>query len=236
MKRLGIIALTLAVFAAVAWWLLSRPRGEARVALEETRRILRAEGFRTDLTDFNFATSRDVQRRMSALTNLLALIRNPDDAEAARRMAGTHEQPELMAGVGADCAVVTWKLDRLTTRSGEDAWPIVREEMIEHQSLIDPACEVALSGAICFHLDAKAGHRVLLPHLAGLKEVTRILSQRALLELHDGNSLAAWTNLLGATRLVSNYQPRPLEICHLVRCACATIAYEGTWQILQAGG
>jgi hypothetical protein len=54
--------------------------------------------------------------------------------------------------------------------------------------------------------------------------------------LHNGNKDAAWTNVLAATRLVTAWDPEPTEPSHGVRFVCTTIAYDATWQALQADG
>lgn len=36
--------------------------------------------------------------------------------------------------------------------------------------------------------------------------------------------------------MVTAWDPEPTEISHLVRCTCAAIVYNTTWQALQAGG
>jgi hypothetical protein len=53
--------------AALSWF---SPRDERmKLAAEETREKLRAEGFKTDLVDFNFFTSPEMRAREKALTN-----------------------------------------------------------------------------------------------------------------------------------------------------------------------
>ena len=69
-----------------------------------------------------------------------------------------------------------------------------------------------------------------------LKNLTQSFGSRSVLDLHDGNKGAAWTNLLAETRLVTAWETEPVEISQLVRFACATPAYNATWQVLQADG
>ena len=77
---------------------------------------------------------------------------------------------------------------------------------------------------------------MLLPHLALLKNLTQTLNDRAVLALHDGNRDAAWTNLMAATRLVTAWNPEPVEISHRVRFGNARLVFSATWQVLQTNG
>jgi hypothetical protein len=108
--------------------------------------------------------------------------------------------------------------------------------MLEQQPRLDAACDAVSIGPIRFYLNAGAGNGMLLPHLAALKGLTRSLGRRAMLELHDDHPDAAWTNLVATTRLITAYEPKPADICHLVRLACLAITFETIWQVLQAKG
>lgn len=106
----------------------------------------------------------------------------------------------------------------------------------ERRAKLDAACAAALSGPIRFDLNAGAGNAMLLTHLPALKGLVQLLGARAVVGLHDGDNGSAWTNLLAATRLVTAWDPEPVETSHLVRFTCATIAFNATWQALQADG
>ena len=133
---------------------------------------------------------------------------------------------------------------RAAERRPAGAWIVIprayptrlREHRFPTRAELDAACGSALSGPIRFNLNAGAGNGLLLPHLAGLKRLVQTLGLRAVLGLHDGNPEAAWTNLLAASRLVTAWDPEPVEISHLVRFACGTIACNATWQAFQADG
>ena len=222
----GLIALAI-VGAAI----LFRSDRSEQEALEETRRELRRLGFRIDLTEFSCSTSRELRARAGALT----IIGHAVQAHSPDNLI-------LLTPVGSNAAAVVWKQDKLAGRDGEDMWPILRESLRESRALyenrpdLDAACEAALSGPIRFDVNTSAGHNMLLPHLEALKRLAQTLGARAVVELHDGNNDAAWTNLLAATRLATAWDPEPAEVSHLVRYACATTAYDVTWQALQAGG
>ncbi len=219
----------LAIGAVVCAFLVVRWTDSAQTALEETRRELHQQGFKTDLSEFNFTTSAEMRARASALTA----------TDPARSFAGGTPRgmgTQLMTAVGSNSAVVFWRDGRWDLYTGEDLWPQWRETMTEHQAALDAACEAALSGPIRFDLTASAGGRMLLPHLAVLRNLTEELAGRALLDLRDGNKDAAWTNLLALTALVTSWDPEPAGTSHLFRDACVTLACNAAWQVLQAGG
>jgi len=223
-RRIAVVLATLSVVGAVCAFLLLRSNNSGQKSLEETRRALRQQGFKVDLAEFDFSASEELRARAAALTTLGHTVRPaapPDDLE-------------LMRPAGSNMAIVVWKQDK--SNSGEDPWPALRESLNDNRIDFDAACEAALSGPIRFNLNASAGTGMLLPHLAALKRLAQTLGTRAALELHDGNKDAAWTNLLGLTRLVTAWEPEPAEVSHLVRFNCATIAFNASWQALQAGG
>jgi hypothetical protein len=226
MKLRWIIMVGLGTVLAICGFVFLRPSGRARKAVEATRRTLHQQGFKTDLTEFNFSTSAELRNRAAPLVNYRLTY-----------LPGfSGDTPDLLPAVGSNSALVVWKQDKLAGYSGEDLWPAPRQTLNADRAALDAACEAALSGPIRFDLNASAGSGMLLPHLGALKSLAQTLGSRAVLELHEQHHAAAWTNLLAATRLVTAWEPEPVEVSHLVRQACAGIAFSATWQVLQAGG
>lgn len=245
-KRWIIIVWLIAVVAGGAAFLFFS-RDPVQTALEETRRDLRQQGFKVDLAEFDLSASAELRARASALTNAdltRNAFRGPDPA---RRAALMQERLGLIPTVGSNAALVVWKQEKPPAQSGldpwraqsdveEDLWPALREIFNEDRPALDAACEAAMSGPIRFDLAANRGIAMLLLHLAALKNLTQTLGTRTALELHDGNKDTAWTNLLASSRLVTAWETEPTEISHMVRFACATLAYNAAWQALQADG
>lgn len=217
---IGIVAL-IALCGSILW---PSDNSKVKKAVEETRRALRQQGFKTDLTEFNFFTTEELRARQAALISRRHMV---------RPMMSLPDELNLMAAVGADSALVLWKEENLQTDSGEDIWTKLRESLSENRETFDAASEAATSGPIRFELDANGGNGILLPHLASLKNLAQTLGGRAVLELHDGDKDSAWKNWFASTRLVTAWQPEPVEISQLVRFACAAIVYNTTWQMLQ---
>jgi hypothetical protein len=216
---------------------LARWKGAAPIAVAQTRRELRAQGFKTDLADFNFSTSDETQARMVALTNIQGI---------AWGVYGNGNSPSLFSAaassqmrmVTADAATIGWRQDNLPAAQpgtqANDSWAALRDVLTWNRSALDQACAAALSGPIAFDLDASLGHRMLLHHLPPLRTVQNIFAARALLDLHDGVLDTAWTNLLAATRIVTSWEPDPSEISHAMRFDLTDVAFRITWEALQA--
>ncbi|HEV2434559.1 MAG TPA: HEAT repeat domain-containing protein [Verrucomicrobiae bacterium] len=198
----------------------------AQKALAQTRQELQEQGFKTDLTNFDFSTSPELQAREVIL----------EATVPKRNTAPFLDQPDLMEPSGSNQAVVVWEQESL--RPQHPSWPgltwaALRHAINQREPQIDAACAAILSGPIQFNLDASAGNYMLLPHLALLRDLTQTLTDHAMLALHDGNREEAWTNLMAATRLVTAWNPEPAEISHVVRFDDANLVFNATWQVLQ---
>ena len=226
------IATLLAVVGIVCAVLLLHTGNSAQKAVTATRLALRQQGFKTDLADFDFSTSAELRAREAIL-----IATAPD-----RRARPFTDHPNLMELVGNNSAIVVWKQDSLKIENpswpGNDklTWEEFRQTISENQTALDAACAAALAGPIRFNLEASHGGAMLLPHLATLKNLTQTLGSRTVLDLHDGNKDAAWTNLLASTRLVTAWDTEPVEISQLVRFADANLVFNATWQSLQTNG
>ncbi|HVU28718.1 MAG TPA: hypothetical protein VHG71_13435 [Verrucomicrobiae bacterium] len=209
----------------------ARPDNRAKAAVAATRQLLRQQGFKTDLADFDFSTSPKLRAREAILKSTVPTNRF---AEPFR------EHPNLMEIIGTNSVVVVWKENALKRpnpswpdNNDEMTWSEFREAVNTNQPEIDAACAAILAGPIAFNLDARGGNYILLPHLALLKNLTQIFGDRIVLALHDGDKNSAFTNLLAATRLVTAWNPEPAEISHLVRFGDAKIVFDETWQAFQ---
>jgi hypothetical protein len=213
--------------------------GESNV-VEDVRLSLRKEGFKIDLSQFDFTVPKEVQARSAAVCT--------DGKVNPQRPVSFLEDYDLLPPVGDHAAVVVWNQEALAYPSGfmdhsyqydpgtgTNVWPALREMMNDAAPQLDGAVAGALSGPIGFNLDATGGSYMLLPHLSGLTYYAKMLGGRAMLALHDHDQDAAWTNLLAATRIVTAWQTEPVEVSEYVRFNCVRTVYNVTWQALQAG-
>jgi hypothetical protein len=221
-------------FAAVLG-ALQPGRAQAGTAGEVTNtiQVLRQQGFKTELKDFNFSIPPEMEARANAL-----MATAPD-----RNSQPFLDHPDLMTVASNDRVMVVWNQD--TVKRLEPHWPDnemlmswdeFRTNIDSQQPEIAAACAAVMSGPIAFPLDASRGNAMLLPHLSVLKHLTETLDDHLMLDLHDGDRDAAWTNLLVATRLVTAWNPEPVEISQLVRFANAKLVFGATWQALQTNG
>jgi hypothetical protein len=195
--------------------------------LEATRRSLHQQGFKVDLTEFNFSISSEARQRAAALaTTTMAEIKN-----RSRPGPVLTDVPRLMTAASPDAVIVIWRLEQLKHGRFLDFWPLLRETFETNRARLDAACEAACSGPIQFE-PIGTGASALLPYLADLKSLQIAFGFRAMLALHDRQP-DAWTNILASTCLVTSYTPEPHEIAHMVRIACVSVAFETLWNALQ---
>jgi hypothetical protein len=226
-RKVAVILVAVGILCAFILW---RHHAAGPELVAKTREALRQQGFKNDLSQFDFSTSPEMRAREAALTAL-----------DSKRFGGLpREWPNLTETVGNDLMIVVWKQDMLKwpheiqPNAGDQVtWDEFRELFAENQAVLDAACQAALSGPIRFNLDASHGNYTLLRHLASLKSLTQTLGSRTMLALHDGNQDAAWTNLMAETRLVTAWQTEPAEVSHLVRFSMTKLVFDATWQALQ---
>jgi hypothetical protein len=230
MKARGRITLGLLALTLVLVLLFLGKGNRARQDLERTRLLLRQQGFKIDLRQFDLSLSPDQSRRAV----LLARTTRAELTNRARSVPFLRDAPRLLTPVGSDAAPVVWKLEALRGYGAPDLWPELREIMKTNHARLDAACRAALSGPFRFEPIGSQRLGALLPYLADLKDLVTTLGIRAVLALRDGDKDAAWTNLLASTCLVTAYEPEPIEAAHLVRFACATLAYNATWNVVQS--
>src|SRR5213075_1867442 len=74
---------------------------------------------------------------------------------------------------------------------------------------------------------------LLQPYLADMRSLAVAFTARTILELHEGHSLEAWTNLMALTRLTTAWDTGPVELDYMVKFYCALWATRATWEIVQ---
>ena len=218
----GILLLMLAL-AAISTLFRWHHASNIQQELAETRRTLREQGFKTDLADFNLTTDAATRARESELMSLSVYV----------RFATPSQVINLLPAAADGSAVVLLKQDWLKSASGNVTWSDLHDALEEQHAQLDAACDAALSGPIQFDLDASRGRSMLLSHLAPLRNLGQTLSIRTLVELHDGNPDAAWTNLLALTRLATAWNVEPTEVSHMIQSTLVGFSFNAAWQALQ---
>ena len=186
--------------SAVGWVLVclcgaalnSRAEPDAQKDAEEARRALRQQGFKTDLSDFDFSADHGTAIRAAALTNI------------------AHTRPTvLLQPCGTECAIIAWKQPGVEEEEGYQNLPPVEQVLATNQANLDSACIAALAGPIHFPLTAKHGSSMLLVHLAPVKSLSEAFAARMLFEVREKRFSAARTNLLALTRLATAWETEP---------------------------
>jgi hypothetical protein len=213
----------LAVYAAISAVLRSREEKRLKAEIADIRRTLREQGFKTELDDFKITTDPAMRARVAALTalgNAPQLNTNRDFLDI---------RPFISNGV----AKALWKQDSLSLRTNALQWADFRVSLNKEWVRLDAACDAALQGPIRSDLDLNNHLGPWHGHLGYLPRLSLTLGYREILNLHDGQPDAAWTNLLAATRLVTAWNVEPDYTSYLVRAFMADNIYSLAWQALQ---
>ncbi|MDB6058912.1 MAG: hypothetical protein JWO95_2756 [Verrucomicrobiales bacterium] len=231
MRTRWILPVFTSIFIIVVLSSSSSRAADEKAALEKKREELRAKGFKTDLSDFNFSASpEEFKRSQSIRTTDPLLWRRANNRGSSASFTGL----KLRTLVTSNTVLVVWNLRSLADQdSPETDWQTLQETFAEHTPQLDELAQSLAKGPYAFDLQPRAGTSMLLPHLAQIKSLTQAFAAREMLELHEGRSAAAWSNLLTATRLSTRWRVEPVEISYMVRHACATIAFDAAWQALQ---
>jgi hypothetical protein len=223
MNRWVRIVLALLALIAAALWLLL-PNNKARRAVEETRRNLRAQGFKLDLSEFDLSAPAELRANNETL--MLS-------ADASRNVFSVRRL-DLMHPVNSNSAIVTWNQQNPVTGIIDDYfWPDLRKSLAERGGELDQASEAVLSAPFRFKTTL-ATNQELIPEIVRARLLSSAFAARTIVALHDQNHLSAWSNWLALTRLVTAWQIEPMEISHFVRFRWVAMAYRVAWEALQA--
>jgi hypothetical protein len=218
-----VIVALLAPAIVMALILFFRPANRARATAEATRRALREQGFKLEFKDFQRTNSPQVPSSLEVLIK----------ASYACSRLFDMDSPHLLEPVGSNAAMVIWSQEKLASRLTEDHWPQLRPKLEKPRALLDQACAAILAAPIRCELGILRTGELMNTNVGSLKTLSYGLSYRTLLELHDRNRDAAWTNLMALTRLVTAWQIEPVEHSHMVRMALLPTALAATWQAMQ---
>ncbi len=237
MKRRGKLVIgmvVLGIIAGVFFWLTSNP---ALRALEAARKSLRREGFKLELSEFDFSIPDDVRRRASLL------------ARTTLREVTNHVQPgtgpwprsggrgyELLVPIGTNAAVVLWQSGDLRDMRVDAMWAKATDMLRTNAFDLKSARAAAISGPIRFEPIGRQRTAAMLPYLGDMRSLANQFSEQTLLALRDGQRGEAWSNLLAVTCLATSYEPEPIEVSHFSWFGWVRTAFDTTWNALQAPG
>lgn len=142
--------------------------------------------------------------------------------------------PPMMFAIAPGKAMVGWMQPEIDTGWMTNSWSNVIAAVEENRPATEMLWQVMNYPAIDFQLDYNKASELLLPHLAPLKRSAQRLTAAAMVDLRNGNSAAAATNICALLAIVHGDQDERLLISQLVRIAMAQIAASATWEFLQA--
>ena len=148
---------------------------------------------------------------------------------------GVGDFPHLTPA-GKDAGIPTWKLGRLNPLPRYGSLGGLGEKLNANQARLEALRQAAVSGPIRFEPIGSRLPNALLPYLADLKSLASTFEALTLLALRNGDRDAAWINLYAVTCLATAYSPEPIDVSQLVRFGCMDIAWDATWNALQAPG
>jgi hypothetical protein len=214
--------IVLPLIAISVWFLV--PNNKARIRAEQAHRILRQEGFKLDLNEFQLSSPAGI----GADNELLTL------AGDASRNSFSIRRLDLMRPVNSNSAMVIWTQESPISDSISDTfWPDLRQTLAERNAVLDRACESVLSGPFRFRTTFTTNGDIA-SDVFRARLIASSFAARTILELHDQHLPTAWTNLLALTRFVTAWQTEPTEISHITQSRWVTTAQRVTWEALQS--
>jgi hypothetical protein len=202
LKWIGITAVVLAVVYAVLLGLSNRRVSQAYAALEAAGRPMKAEQI------------------------IPAAVPGPDNAALVyqavvlRLNAEWAGDTNLFTHLGSlSPAIITNTFPAPLPESVREVFrrPVVVESL--------KAIEMGAARPGCrYDIDYSKGAGILLPHLAGLRTLSRILCATARLQAAEGDQAAAWRTLVTSLKLANACREEPMLISHLVRIAQFSMA------------
>jgi hypothetical protein len=211
----------LLVLIAAGFWLDGhvRPANE----LVAYKQFLRAKGEKLDLTEL-------IPPPVPAESNSAAAV------EEAFGMYGSSVDnlPYVMEMVAPGKALVGWAQPDARNSSFTDSWDEFAAGVAADRPAIELLHQVLERPKLDFHLDYKKGSSLRLPHLTPLLHSARKLQAATILDLHDGDTDAAATNILTLLALVHNNADEAPVMSHSVRIDMTSLAIPPTWELLQA--
>ncbi len=148
----------------------------------------------------------------------------------------TKTPPAAMRFVLPGKARVGWREPFLRGDQATNAWEDLAAELERNQPVLDRIQRTLREPQIAQRLDYAQGFNVLLPHITKFKSVAQQLSWATALALHEGRLDAAASRLDALLALPEALRDEPLLISQLVRIAITGIAFNATWEALQADG
>ena len=163
---------------------------------------------------------------------LLATLTNRNDPV----LTNISEGPPSLEFVQPGRALVAWRIDEWNLDEKEtNDWQRFGPQVDAATNLVELLRFAANRPAYSSDFDYQKGFSDFqIGPLFTVKQGVQVLSAATLNDLRNHRLAEAHSNLCALVKLAVMQEPEPLIICQLVRFACASIAFNTTWQALQS--
>ena len=226
-RRWIIISVLALIGAGLAWGLFERIRSQR--ALRAYKADLVAKGEK--LTIQELAPVLSPQGKRAAAEFLLA---------AAQLRAGAvvpYNLPGAMQFISPGVARVGWAQPDIRSSSGTNhTWDELQRQLTENETALQRIRETLNGHELDFGLDYTQGFNLMLPPLAPRQRTVQWLFAAALNDLHNGRLDSAVENARAMLALRRGLSGERVLLSQILAAAVAAIAFQPTWEALQADG
>ncbi|HUC86427.1 MAG TPA: hypothetical protein VL970_14630 [Candidatus Acidoferrales bacterium] len=217
-KMVATLAGCLVLIVASAFLTL---RVQSGSELDAYKKVLRQKGEKLELAELLAPPGAPEENSANAFQDAVGMFSTAMDNYSAMQM------------VAPGRAKICWKQPEVRGDDFTNSWDQYRDYVEADRPAVALLHQVLERPRLDFQLDYTLGARLPLPHLASMKRAAMKLEAASLLNLHDGDTGAAATNILTMLALVQRDYRDDLIIGHLVRVAITAVAVAPTWELLQ---
>jgi hypothetical protein len=131
-------------------------------------------------------------------------------------------------------AVIAWHLPAVYEGRITNSWEQLRNSFAGSQPALALLGQALNHPKLDFELRYDPDPSLPLPHISMMQQAAQELATITVLNLHDGDTGQATTNLLTILAIAQRDWRDDFIISHLVRAGIAAIGAEATWELLQA--
>jgi hypothetical protein len=190
--------------------------------VEAYKKLLRAKGEKLELAEVLPPPAAPAENGADAFLDAAGLFSSAVDNYAVMQM------------VGPGRAAVCWQLPDVRGYDFTNSWDQFQAYVDGDRPAVGLLHQILDHPKLDFNLDYSQGARMPVTHLATMKRAAQKLTAAVELDLHDGDTGAATTNLLTMLAMVQRDWRDDMLIGHLVRVAILAITVAPTWEFLQA--
>jgi hypothetical protein len=199
-----------------------------RHEVERTRRQLRAEGFKIDLSEFenSFTPASLACGEIVIHADIVGEVMERDIRVPVYQAANMFRMHT------SNSVVVPWQEEFYAGARKRSPWPAVRQTLEKRRPDLDAAIAALMAGPIAFR-EEKALSDEQRSWAEKLPSAAETISVDLMCRLHFGERREAWTNLLALTRVVTSLQFEPIHYRQRTALQLMPKVYFATWYALQ---